>query len=801
MFRVVSKILIVTSLLLGALSPALAQQQNAKNYYQTLGVEKNASAEQIKSAYRKLAIQFHPDKNQGNKEAESKFKEIGEAYSVLSDSAKRASYDATGKVAAVHPPGYNSEKPFEGIRNLDPKTGQYKMSFKEKAGSFFVGNAAFTAGMAGQILIKSYLSKDPAIREAVWDSFKDPGMYAGLLAFGLGSEVASVAVRNYTKFGPRASNMIGMTLGSFTSHFVSKAWYLEDRKNFTVNFKAWATQANKLREIEQQIAVMHANRLTAKATLDNVAEFNARHKIMDLEKQHALVEKQCKNYRKQFIGNIEDLVVNTTLFSPGEFKELMVSGMRMIAASTILNYGEQAFHVGWNTPKFAAKREMARQYILRKVSRIPEEQLPVLIRADSEVLAAAGTKKILDIPAFALPGKIASPFTLRTWMGMFGMGILNAAAFLFVDEQIDKLVVKEGWNASKLRSRLDSSLKNVEKSVESFLNDKGNLVGNLKAIVDGLNSYHEVWMNYRNIVILDEMNEKFLNYHALISKGRIDFVKRINYLKWIANGSNFNDPEFINNGKDDGFPWHADPKVPSDIRSESQEFRELLSSIGGSAHLDQYIKAELAKLKKREYVLVKQMQKILNPIIDETFYKRQAPLYLQVTGSDFPFNLRESYEMEVSTLKAHFAKVFQRLAVTDITKHMYKACSTKENPAQPYSDLESVLVALTDYKPAIFYKQVNTERVGKDESSPLVASTYSGKIDIAATQYARIFKMAILDDYALAEKEKALSKEGELPTSLEGGNPFEGGVPMNTPMNDAPKAACDTDFSELLEGL
>lgn len=64
-----------------------------KDYYKILGVEKNATQDEIKKAFRKLSIKYHPDKNQGNKEAEEKFKEIAEAYSVLSDEKKRAEYD------------------------------------------------------------------------------------------------------------------------------------------------------------------------------------------------------------------------------------------------------------------------------------------------------------------------------------------------------------------------------------------------------------------------------------------------------------------------------------------------------------------------------------------------------------------------------------------------------------------------------------------------------------------------------------------------------------------------------------
>jgi len=67
-----------------------------RDFYQILGIEKNASAEEIKKAYRKMALQHHPDRNPGNKEAEEKFKEAAEAYEVLSDPNKRQRYDQFG---------------------------------------------------------------------------------------------------------------------------------------------------------------------------------------------------------------------------------------------------------------------------------------------------------------------------------------------------------------------------------------------------------------------------------------------------------------------------------------------------------------------------------------------------------------------------------------------------------------------------------------------------------------------------------------------------------------------------------
>src|SRR6187549_1520761 len=82
-----------------------------RDYYETLGVNKGAAADEIKKAYRKVAMQYHPDRNPGDKAAEEKFKEAAEAYAVLADADKRSRYDRFGHagVAGAGQPGYNAD--------------------------------------------------------------------------------------------------------------------------------------------------------------------------------------------------------------------------------------------------------------------------------------------------------------------------------------------------------------------------------------------------------------------------------------------------------------------------------------------------------------------------------------------------------------------------------------------------------------------------------------------------------------------------------------------------------------------
>jgi molecular chaperone DnaJ len=114
-----------------------------RDYYEVLGVQKNASKDDIKKAYRKLAIQYHPDKNPGNKEAEEKFKEASEAYEILSDDQKKAAYDQFGFAGVEGMGGHQDySQVFRGFEDI---FGDFSGIFD----TFFGGGARFRGGGQG----------------------------------------------------------------------------------------------------------------------------------------------------------------------------------------------------------------------------------------------------------------------------------------------------------------------------------------------------------------------------------------------------------------------------------------------------------------------------------------------------------------------------------------------------------------------------------------------------------------------------------------------------------------------------
>lgn len=108
-----------------------------QDYYKTLGIEKNASQEDLKKAYRKLAMEYHPDRNPDNKEAEQKFREVTEAYEVLKDDQKRAAYDRYGHAAFEHGMGGAGRGQTSGGFEY---SGSFSDIFSDLFGDFMGGN-------------------------------------------------------------------------------------------------------------------------------------------------------------------------------------------------------------------------------------------------------------------------------------------------------------------------------------------------------------------------------------------------------------------------------------------------------------------------------------------------------------------------------------------------------------------------------------------------------------------------------------------------------------------------------------
>ena len=127
-----------------------------KDYYEVLGVDKSASADEIKKAYRKLAIKYHPDKNPGDKEAEEKFKEAAEAYSVLSDADKKARYDQFGH-AGVEGAGPDFSGGFGNLNDI------LNDLFGGAFGGGFGGFGGFGGGQ-GQRQQRVYRGRDIRVR-------------------------------------------------------------------------------------------------------------------------------------------------------------------------------------------------------------------------------------------------------------------------------------------------------------------------------------------------------------------------------------------------------------------------------------------------------------------------------------------------------------------------------------------------------------------------------------------------------------------------------------------------------------
>ena len=121
--------------------------EQKRDYYEVLGVSKTATPDEIKKAYRKLAIKYHPDRNPDNKEAEDKFKEAAEAYEVLSNEEKRQKYDQFGH--SMGPQGFGGQGGYysSGGMSMEDIFSQF--------GDIFGGHFNFGGGFSGAAICVS----------------------------------------------------------------------------------------------------------------------------------------------------------------------------------------------------------------------------------------------------------------------------------------------------------------------------------------------------------------------------------------------------------------------------------------------------------------------------------------------------------------------------------------------------------------------------------------------------------------------------------------------------------------------
>jgi curved DNA-binding protein len=142
-----------------------------KNLYQTLGVEPSASPDELKKAYRKLAMQYHPDRNQGDAESEAKFKEINEAYEILSDPVKKQQWEASSSQNQQRNPfrGGGAGFPFGGgmhTHNLDDILRAFHGGFggfSPNFGAGFAANNPVTNVQLNVSILDAFLGKDVPI--------------------------------------------------------------------------------------------------------------------------------------------------------------------------------------------------------------------------------------------------------------------------------------------------------------------------------------------------------------------------------------------------------------------------------------------------------------------------------------------------------------------------------------------------------------------------------------------------------------------------------------------------------------
>lgn len=196
----------------------------AEDYYQVLGVDKKATADNIKKAYRKLALKWHPDKNPNNKAAEEKFKKISEAYAVLSDDKKRGEYDQFGS-ADQYRQQYSQEDIFRDV-NLDEILRSFGFGGARAGG----GRTTFRTTRRGG---------------GARDDYDDP--FAGLFGGGMGGGRQQYA--NMPQKGQDAEYNLSITLEESVFGADKKiSFQLENRvEDISVKIPAGINSGKKLR--------------------------------------------------------------------------------------------------------------------------------------------------------------------------------------------------------------------------------------------------------------------------------------------------------------------------------------------------------------------------------------------------------------------------------------------------------------------------------------------------------------------------------------------------------------------------
>ena len=151
-----------------------------RDYYEVLGLQKGASEDEIKKAFRKMAMKYHPDRNPGDKDAEEKFKEVNEAYSILSDPDKKNKYDRFGHAGVDPNAGFGGGAGFGGFGGGFSGTGGFEDIFDMFGGMFGGGYGQNTRRINGPM-------KGRDVQKAVTVTFEEA-------AFGVKKQICRKSV-------------------------------------------------------------------------------------------------------------------------------------------------------------------------------------------------------------------------------------------------------------------------------------------------------------------------------------------------------------------------------------------------------------------------------------------------------------------------------------------------------------------------------------------------------------------------------------------------------------------------------